>query len=96
MSMVIPDENGFIAMINTILLPLFFLSTAVLEKENAPGIFKVIIKGNPFSYTIDSLRNVIMDTAIDWYRNGLAAVIFILLGILSFIAAKRTLMNEND
>ncbi len=72
-------------------MPLFFLSTALLEKENAPGIFKVIITGNPFSYTIDSLRNLIMDTAIDWYQYGVAAILFTLLGVLSFMMAKKSL-----
>jgi len=62
LSMVIPNENAFIAMANTLTLPLFFLSTALLTKEQAPVMFRVLMSINPFTYAIDSLRNLIMIT----------------------------------
>ena len=94
MSMVIPDENAFIAMINTITLPLFFLSTALLTKEQAPVIFKVLISINPFTYAIDSFRNLINEYSINWIRYGIAFGLFFALSLIAFTIAKRSIKME--
>jgi len=91
MSMVIPDENAFIAMINTLTLPLFFLSTALLTKDQAPGIFKVLISINPFTYAIDSFRNLIIDNSVNWMQYGIAIGLFTALSFVVFTIAKKTL-----
>jgi len=91
MSMLIPDENAFIAMINTITLPMFFLSTALLTREQAPAIFKVFISINPFTYAIDSFRNLINDYSVNWIRYGVAIGLFFTLSLIAFTIAKKTI-----
>lgn len=96
MSMVIPDENAFIAMINTLTLPLFFLSTALLTKNQAPGIFKVLISINPFTYAIDSFRNLIIDSSVNWMQYGIAIGLFLALSFVVFTIAKKTLQYNTS
>lgn len=94
MSMVIPDENAFIAMTNTITLPLFFLSTALLTKDQAPVIFKVLISVNPFTYVIDSFRNLINDYSVNWMLYGIAIGLFFALSFVAFTVAKKSIKLE--
>lgn len=91
MSMVIPDENAFIAMINTFTLPLFFLSTALLTRDQAPGVFKVLISINPFTYAIDSFRNLINDNSVNWMQYGIAIGLFLTLSFIAFTIAKKSI-----
>lgn len=94
LSMAIPDENAFIAMANTITLPVFFLSTALLTKEQAPTVFRIIMSINPFTYTIDSLRNLINDSVINWVQYGIAVGLFVALGLIAFQIAKNAIKIE--
>lgn len=94
MSIVIPDENAFIAMSNTFTMPLFFLSTALLTKEQVPTIFRVIISVNPFTYAIDSLRNLISNSYVNWGQYGIAIGLFTVLGVLAFVIAKNSIKIE--
>lgn len=94
LSMVIPDENAFIAMANTFILPLFFLSTALIAKAQAPIVFRIIISINPFTYAIDSLRNLINDSYVNWTEYGIAIGLFGVLGIIAFCIAKNAIKRE--
>ncbi|MBF2419807.1 ABC transporter permease [Listeria seeligeri] len=82
LSSAIPDENGFIAIINTFTLPLFFLSTALVQKESLSKLFQVLVSINPFTYVINSLRNLITESAIDWQLYGLSILVMLILAIL--------------
>ena len=90
LSIRIPDENGFIAMINTFVLPLFFLSTALMEKSSMPKFFQLITAINPFTYVVQSLRNIIIDTTINW---SLYIIAFIIMLILTVLAGKSTIKS---
>jgi ABC-2 type transport system permease protein len=88
LSTVIPDENGFIAIINTFTLPLFFLSSALVAKEAMSKFFQMIATINPFTYVVVALRNIINDSTINWQTYSISLVIMIILAIIfSFIAA---------
>ncbi|MBF2440922.1 ABC transporter permease [Listeria seeligeri] len=94
LSIVISDENGFIAVVNTFTLPLFFLSTALMTKESMPKIFRIIVSFNPFTYVVDSLRNILTDNAIHWQLYALSVGIVVILAILfSVITSKKLKMN---
>lgn len=93
LSFVLPDENAFIGLINTVTLPLFFLSTAIMPKEQLPGFFQIAIHFNPLSYVIDCLRRLIMEGGIDWAN--ILFIIFMLcfLSVVSFVFAVIKLQN---
>lgn len=94
LSTVISDENGFIAVVNTFTLPLFFLSTALLAKESMPKSFQIIVSFNPFSYVVDSLRNILNDNAIDWrlyaFSVGMMVILALLVGAITNKKLKKT------
>ncbi|MGM0123747.1 ABC-2 type transport system permease [Enterococcus sp. AZ194] len=91
LSIHIPDENGFIAMINTLTLPLFFLSTALVQKGKLSPILEFLISINPISYVVDSLRNLIMGPTIDWQIYGASCGGMFVLAIFLIIAVSKKL-----
>ncbi|HFD6749714.1 TPA: ABC transporter permease [Enterococcus faecium] len=93
LSFVLPDENAFIGFVNTVTLPLFFLSTAITPAEQLPRFFQVAIRFNPFSYVIDCLRTLIMNSRFDWTNILLVALMLCILGLASFILAVTKLKN---
>lgn len=82
LSIVIPDQNGFIAVINTFTLPLFFLSTALIQKENLSNLFQILVSINPFTYVINSLRNLITEKIIDWQLYGISIIVMLIFATL--------------
>lgn len=90
-SISIPDENGFIAIINTFILPLFFLNTALMEKSSMPKVFQLITAINPFTFVVQSLRNIITDTTINWKLYVIAFMIMLILTVLAGAGAKKKL-----
>lgn len=95
LSISIPDENAFIAMINTFVLPLFFLSSALMEKSSMPKVFQVITTINPFTYVVQSLRNIIMNEAINWNFYVLAFIIMSILAVLVGIGARKRMESHS-
>lgn len=89
------DENPFIAVINTFMLPLFFVSTALIPYDQIPSGFRIPVIINPFTHVINSLRNLTSDNVIDWHQFVLAASLMALLSILSFYLAVYRLKKDS-
>lgn len=83
-SFLFDDENPFIAIVNTFMLPLFFLSTALMPYERIPAIFKIPVLINPCTHIINSLRNLISSNSIDISLFLWAAGLSVVLDLLSF------------
>lgn len=94
MSFVLPDENAFIGLMNTITLPLFFVSTALMPAEQLPAFFQVAAKINPFSYVINCIRGLILTKSVVWKDILLVSVLLITLGTLCFKFAVHMLNKE--
>jgi ABC-2 type transport system permease protein len=93
-SIVLKDENSFIAMINTFMLPLFFVSTALMPFSSIPKVFRIPVRINPFSYVINSIRNLVLDSSVNSEKLFLALGILLPLCVLSFLIAVRILEND--
>ena len=52
----VEDFQGFQAINNFLIFPLFFLSSALYPLTNAPTLLRWIASVNPISYTVDALR----------------------------------------
>ncbi len=52
----VDDFQGFQSINNLLVMPLFFLSSALYPLENVPVVLKVISSANPVSYMVDALR----------------------------------------
>jgi ABC-2 type transport system permease protein len=77
---VLRDMQGFQLIINSIMLPLFFFSSALFPVLDLPGAMRVVVQLNPLSYGVDGLRGVL--------TSGLAfgvATDFAVLGVLAAI-----------
>lgn len=81
-SFLLPNENVFQTIMNTIVLPIFFVSTALFPASQISPSFQNIVRLNPFSYIIDSIRNMMMDNSISW---SLYANAFIIMAVLCTI-----------
>ena len=93
LSLTLPDENVFHTMMNTFVLPVFFVSTALIPLDQVPDHFRTVVWLNPFTHVIDSLRNLTLSTQIDWPRYQLALLITLVLGLIFFALAVRRLKS---
>lgn len=50
------DMQGFMAVNNLLVIPLFFLSSALFPLDSVPPVMKVIASLNPLTYAVDALR----------------------------------------
>src|SRR6185369_17247589 len=48
--------QGFMAITNFLVIPLFFLSSALSPLDNVPKVMKVIASANPLTYAVDAMR----------------------------------------
>ncbi|MFN0117504.1 MAG: ABC transporter permease [Elusimicrobiota bacterium] len=53
------STQGFHAIMNLFLMPLWFLSGAMFPAEGAPGWLKIVMKLNPLSYSLTGLRKAL-------------------------------------
>ncbi len=95
LSFLFQDENPFIALVNMFMLPLFFISTALMPYEKIPGGFKIPVILNPFTHVINSLRNAVLKDSVDWSQIMFSIVLLAVLGVGSFAFAIYRLKKEN-
>lgn len=53
---VVNDMQAFMAITNFLVIPLFFLSSALFPLENVPKVMKAIAYVNPLTYAVDAMR----------------------------------------
>ena len=94
-SLTLPDENAFIALINTFTLPLFFVSSALIPFEQLHGGFRIAAVINPFTHVINVLRMLAQRPAIDWNQLFSVVGLLLVLGAISFIIAVHFLNRDS-
>lgn len=94
-SLGLPNEVIYETIMNVIVLPIFFLSTALFPIENVSGLLKVLINLNPFTHVINALRSLFLATSLDSQNLLFAIGLFCLLCFFSFILAIKTLKKEH-
>lgn len=85
----VQDMQAFPAIINFIMMPVFFLSGALFPLESAPMVMKVISIFDPLSYQVDALRELLTGAShfglgIDFVVTTLCITIVTSLGIYFF------------
>ncbi|MEI9943610.1 MAG: ABC transporter permease [Chitinophagaceae bacterium] len=53
---IVNDMQAFMAITNFLVIPLFFLSSALFPLENVPAVMKAVAYANPLTYAVDALR----------------------------------------
>jgi ABC-2 type transport system permease protein len=57
----IKSFQGFIALVNMIMMPMLFLSGAMFPLSGLPGWLSVLTHVNPVTYAVDAVRRVVFD-----------------------------------
>ncbi|MNP16527.1 ABC-2 type transporter [compost metagenome] len=95
LSMIFKTENSFLAIVNTLTLPIFFVSTSLMSYEHIPAGYKIPVSINPFTYVINCIRDLILQNHIDWSSIAGTFLLFLILGVLAFILALHSLTTRN-
>lgn len=93
LSLLLPNENVFHTLMNTFVLPIFFVSTALIRYERIPDHFRTIVSINPFTHVINSLRNLTLNPTIDWQQYGFAVALMLGLGVVFFVLSIKQLQQ---
>lgn len=93
-SLKLPNEMIYETMMNAIVLPIFFLSSALFPVHQSDGILGFIARNNPFTLCIDQVRTILLYQRIDYHLLLLTYGVFIVLCSFSFMWARRKLIQE--
>lgn len=86
---IVNDFQGFQAINNFLVLPLYFLSGAIYPLVGIPVVLKVISSVNPLSYAIDAMRTLLTGTGhfafgLDLLALGITTLITVGFGLVTF------------
>ena len=81
-SLLLPNEVIYETVMNAIVLPIFFLSTALFPPDDISGFLRVAININPFTHVIHVLRELILYGTV---RANSLVFVLILLGVMGGI-----------
>lgn len=92
-SMYLPNEIIFETVMNAIVLPLFFVSSALFPTGDLPQGVSICIKLNPFTHVIDRIREILAGEHNEKYLIQ-TILLFLVLDIVSFGLANHSLKRE--
>lgn len=93
-SLLLPNEVIYETIMTAIVLPIFFLSSALFPTENlSPGL-AIAVKLNPFTHMIDALRSLILREKIIFGHIFFVTVLFLVMCSVSFAWAMWRLNQE--
>lgn len=86
---IVSDFQGFQAINQFLIFPLYFLSSALFPIDFAPPALKFIASINPVSYTVDALRSLLINQShfglgLDLLVLGVTAVVLTTFGVFCF------------
>lgn len=95
-SLILPNEVIYETVMSAIVLPVFFLSTALFPVDGINGALAVAIKLNPFTHVIDALRSLILYGSIETANIIFVVVLFAIMCGSSFAWALYRLRKETS
>lgn len=93
-SLSLPNEVIYETVMNMIVLPVFFLSSALFPVDDLTGLLKIIINLNPFTHVINILRNLIYNKSIIFSSLVPVIILLAIICFLSFLLAIHKLKKE--
>ncbi len=93
-SLILPNTVVYETAMNAIVLPVFFLSTALFPMDLLSGGLRIAVCLNPFTHVINALRTLILQNAIDYKQIGAAVILLIGMSAVSFCWALGRLKAE--
>lgn len=95
-SLILPNEVIYETVMNAIVLPVFFLSTALFPADSISGVLRVAININPFTHVINVLRDLILYGTVQRSNLIFVLMLFVVMGGIGFIWALHGLEKELD
>lgn len=95
-SLILPNEVMYETVMNAIVLPVFFLSTALFPVDGIGGALAVAININPFTHAINALRSLTLYGRIEVGQMVFVLILFIVMGCISFSWAMYRLKKETN
>lgn len=95
-SLILPNEVIYETLMNAIVLPVFFLSSALFPTDNISGVLKAAVRLNPFTHVIDALRSIILSGGIEPSAMIRVSMLLVILGAVSFMWALYNLKRETN
>lgn len=93
-SLILPNEVVYETVMNAIVLPVFFLSTALFPANEIDGVLGTIINLNPFTHVINALRSLILYGYIECGELFFVIILFTFMAGSSFAWALHRLKKE--
>jgi ABC-2 type transport system permease protein len=86
---IVNDFQGFQAINQFVIFPLFFLSSALFPIQNFPTVLRDIASANPVSYAVDALRTLLTNQTHfglmkDMIVLGITVIILVSFGVFAF------------
>ncbi|MDE7333006.1 MAG: ABC transporter permease [Lachnospiraceae bacterium] len=83
-SLLLPNEVIYETVMNAIVLPVFFLSTAQFPIEGISGVLEVAVNINPFTHVINVLRELILYGTTQTSSLIFVLMFFVVMGGIGF------------
>lgn len=94
MSLLLPNEVVYETVMNAIVLPTFFLSSALFPSETLSKNLYIVIYLNPFSHVINILRKILMNEPFPAREFFSVSLLLLILCIITFSCALYRLKKE--
>ena len=95
-SLYLPNEVVYETAMNAVVLPIFFLSTALFPADTLSGGLGIAVKLNPFTHVINALRDLIVQRKIVTKDILLVFMLLSLMCCISLLWAIRRLKKETS
>lgn len=95
-SLILPNEMMFETLMNAVVLPLFFLSSALFPVDEIRGVLKILINLNPFTHVISNIRSIIFYGTVRCNELLFPIILLTVMSILAFLFARYRLEKETD
>lgn len=93
-SLILPNEVIYETVMNAIVLPLFFLSTALFPVRGIDGFLGVIVNLNPFTHIVNALRSLLLNGTVATGELLFVIILYTAMGSISFGWALHRLNRE--
>lgn len=95
-SLELPNELLYETVMNLIVLPLFFSSTALFPLENMQGAIRYLVLLNPFTHVINSIRTLLFNQPMEGLSLFSIFGVLLLLSFFSFLLSCYMLKKESS
>lgn len=94
-SLRLPNAVVYETMMNAIVLPIFFLSSALFPASSMHGVLAIVVNLNPFTHVINTLRGWMMEGSVDITDMTVLICFLMVLGCCSFRWTLASLQKES-